>query len=94
MVISANYNNLGLVVISRNVEVIKGACAKLKKMVHSVHYRFSGWCFPFTVDGDSTVVLSKAIKAASISVPICFVYQNVDALSHTDPKEIKENNLK
>ena len=35
--------------------------------------------------------LAEAIAATEISSPICPVYQNVDALPHTDPAEIKAN---
>jgi [acyl-carrier-protein] S-malonyltransferase len=38
--------------------------------------------------------LAKAIEAAPVNVPICPVYQNVDAMPHTDPIEIKANLLK
>ena len=40
------------------------------------------------------VELAKAIEVAPVNTPVCPVYQNVDALPHTDPKEIKENLLK
>ena len=36
----------------------------------------------------------KAIETVPISQPVCPVYQNVDALPHTDPAEIKDNLLK
>ena len=35
--------------------------------------------------------LAKAINEAEFHTPICPVYQNVDALPHTDPEEIKTN---
>ena len=35
--------------------------------------------------------LAQAINAAEFSVPVCPVYQNVDAKPHTDPAEIKAN---
>ena len=35
--------------------------------------------------------LQKAIEATEIKTPKCPVYQNVDALPHTDPAEIKQN---
>ena len=40
------------------------------------------------------VELAKAIETASVSKPICPVYQNVDAMPHPDSVEIKENLLK
>jgi [acyl-carrier-protein] S-malonyltransferase len=39
------------------------------------------------------VELAEAIEKAVIVKPVCPVYQNVDALPHTDPEEIKKNLL-
>ena len=35
--------------------------------------------------------LAEAIEKTTVSAPVCPVYQNVDALPHTDPAEIKAN---
>ena len=40
------------------------------------------------------VELDAAIEKSTVAAPICPVYQNVDAMPHTDPVEIKENLLK
>ena len=43
---------------------------------------------------DNNASLAAAIEKAPVSKPVCPVYQNVDALPHTDPVEIKDNLLK
>ena len=47
VVIPANYNNPGQLVISGNIEAINEACEKLKEACPAAE---GGWCFPFTVD--------------------------------------------
>ena len=95
VVVPANYNSPGQVVISGNVEAIQEACAKLKEAG-------AKRALPLTVGGafhsplmePARVELAKAIERAPIMTPICPIYQNVDALPHTNPAEIKENLLK
>ncbi|MBO7416873.1 MAG: ACP S-malonyltransferase [Bacteroidaceae bacterium] len=95
VVVPANYNSPGQVVISGNVEAIQEACAKLKEAG-------AKRALPLTVGGafhsplmeSARVELAKAIEQAPITTPICPIYQNVDALAHTNPVEIKDNLLK
>lgn len=95
VVVPANYNCPGQVVISGGLEAIKVACAKMKEAG-------AKRALPLTVGGAfhsplmeiARVELSKAIEETFISEPICPIYQNVDALPHTDPKEIKDNLLR
>ena len=95
VVVPANYNSPGQVVISGNVEAVKEACAKLKEAG-------AKRALPLAVGGGfhsplmemARVELAKAIEVAPVSAPTCPVYQNVDAKPHTDPVEIKENLLK
>lgn len=95
VVVPANYNSPGQVVISGNVEAIKEACAKLKEAGAKRALPLSvGGAFHSPLMEMARVVLAKAIEAAPVNQPMCPVYQNVDALPHTDPKEIKENLLK
>lgn len=47
--------------------------------------------FPLSADESCKVELEAAINATEIHAPKCPVYQNVDALPHTDPEEIKKN---
>ena len=51
----------------------------------------SRWCLPLSVIWTAKVRLEAAINATEIHAPKCPVYQNVDALPHTDPAEIKKN---
>ena len=95
VVVPANYNSPGQVVISGNVEAIQEACAKLKETGAKRALPLSvGGAFHSPLMEMARVELAKAIEAAPVSAPICPVYQNVDAKPHTDPKEIKENLLK
>ena len=79
VVVPANYNSPGQVVISGNVEAIKEACAKLKEAG-------AKRALPLAVGGAFHSPLMEMARGP--------VYQNVDAKPHTDPVEIKENLLK
>lgn len=95
VVVPANYNSSGQVVISGNVEAIKEACVKLKEAGAKRALPLSvGGAFHSPLMEMARIELAKAIEVAPVSTPICPVYQNVDAKPHTDPKEIKENLLK
>ncbi len=95
VVVPANYNSPGQVVISGNVEAIKKACAKLKEAGAKRALPLAvGGAFHSPLMEMARVELAKAIEAAPISKPICPVYQNVDAMPHTNSTEIKANLLK
>lgn len=95
VVVPANYNCPGQVVISGNVEAVKEACAKLKEAGAKRALPLAvGGAFHSPLMEMARVELAKAIEIASVSTPTCPVYQNVDAKPHTDPGEIKENLLK
>lgn len=95
VVVPANYNSPGQVVISGNVEAIKEACAKLKEAGAKRALPLAvGGAFHSPLMEMARIELAKAIEAAPVTKPICPVYQNVDAKPHTDPLEIKENLLK
>ena len=95
VVVPANYNSPGQVVISGNVEAIQEACRRLKEAGAKRALPLSvGGAFHSPLMESARVELAKAIEAAPVNKPVCPVYQNVDALPHTDPKEIKENLLK
>lgn len=95
VVVPANYNSPGQVVISGNVEAIKEACSKLKEAGAKRALPLAvGGAFHSPLMEMARVELAKAIEAAPVNVPICTVYQNVDAMPHTDPIEIKANLLK
>lgn len=94
-VVPANYNCSGQVVISGNVEAVKTACAKLKEAgaKRALPLAVSG-AFHSPCMEPARQELAAAIEQTEFKEPICPVYQNVDALPHTDPEEIKANLLK
>ncbi len=95
VVVPANYNSPGQVVISGNVEAIKEACAKLKEAGAKRALPLAvGGAFHSPLMEPARIELAAAIEKAPVNNPICPVYQNVDALPHTDPVEIKDNLLK
>lgn len=95
VVVPANYNSPGQVVISGNVETIKDACKRLKEAGAKRALPLAvGGAFHSPLMEMARVELAEAIEAAPVSKPICPVYQNVDALPHTNPMEIKDNLLK
>lgn len=95
VVVPANYNSPGQVVISGSVEAVKEACVRLKEAGAKRALPLAvGGAFHSPLMELARVELAKAIEAAPVHTPICPVYQNVDALPHTDPMEIKDNLLK
>jgi [acyl-carrier-protein] S-malonyltransferase len=92
VVIPANYNCPGQLVISGNVDAVNNACAMLKEagakraLVLNV-----GGAFHSPLMQSAKVELEKAIVSTAFREPKCPVYQNVDAKPHTNPMEIKEN---
>lgn len=95
VVVPANYNSPGQVVISGNVEAIKEVCTKLKEAGAKRALPLAvGGAFHSPLMEMARIELAKAIEVAPVSTPICPVYQNVDAKPHTDPKAIKDNLLK
>lgn len=95
VVVPANYNSPGQVVISGNLEAIKEACAKLEEAGAKRALPLAvGGAFHSPLMEMARIELAKAIEVAPVRTPICPVYQNVDAQPHTDPKEIKDNLLK
>ena len=92
VVIPANYNCPGQLVISGHVEAVNAACEKLKAagakraLVLPVSGAFHSPLMQAAKDE-----LAAAIEHTEFKTPLCPVYQNVDALPHTDPAEIKAN---
>ena len=95
VVVPANYNCPGQVVISGNIEAVKTACAKLKEAgaKRALPLAVSG-AFHSPCMEPARQELAAAIEQTEFKEPICPVYQNVDALPHTAPEEIKANLLK
>ena len=94
-VVPANYNCPGQVVISGNIEAVKTACAKLKEAgaKRALPLAVSG-AFHSPCMEPARQELAAAIEQTEFKEPICPVYQNVDALPHTAPEEIKAKLLK
>ena len=92
IVIPANYNNPGQLVISGNVEAVNAACAKLKEAgaKRALPLPVSG-AFHSPLMQPAKDKLQAAIESTEVKAPVCPVFQNVDAEPHTDPAEIKQN---
>lgn len=95
VVVPANYNSPGQVVISGTVDAVKEACARMKAAGAKRALPLAvGGAFHSPLMESARVELAVAIEQAPVSAPVCPIYQNVDAQPHTDPMEIKENLLK
>lgn len=95
VVVPANYNSPGQVVISGDVEAVKEACSKLKDAGAKRALPLAvGGAFHSPLMEPARIELAEAIEKAPVYNPVCPVYQNVDALPHIEPKEIKINLLK
>lgn len=92
LVIPANYNCLGQLVISGDVEAVNEACEKLKEAgaKRALPLKVGG-AFHSPLMQPAKDELQKAIENTTISAPKCPVYQNVDAKPHTDAADIKAN---
>lgn len=95
VVVPANYNSPGQVVISGNVDAINEACVKMKEAgAKRALPLIVGGAFHSPLMEPARIELAAAIEKFPVSKPVCPVYQNVDSLPHTDPVEIKDNLLK
>jgi len=92
VVVPANYNSPGQIVISGAVESIDEAIEilKAKGAKRALKLAVSG-AFHSPLMEPARVELEQAIKATTFSQPICPVYQNVIALAVNDPNEIRAN---
>lgn len=92
IVVPANYNCPGQLVISGNVDAINQACEKLKAAgaKRALPLKVGG-AFHSPLMQPAKEELQKAIEATEFSGPKCPVYQNVDGKPHTDASEIKAN---
>lgn len=94
VVVAANYNCPGQVVISGNVDAVKNACVKLKEAGAKRALPLAvGGAFHSPCMEPARKELAKAIEKTEFKTPSCPIYQNVDALPHTNPEEIKANLL-
>lgn len=92
IVVAANYNCPGQLVISGTIPAVEAACAKLtetgakRAMLLQV-----GGAFHSPLMEPAREELAKAIESTTFKTPICPVYQNTIAKAVTDPNEIKKN---
>lgn len=92
VVVAANYNCPGQLVISGSIEGIDKACEQLTAKGAKRALKLSvGGAFHSPLMEPARVELEAAIQAAQFAVPMCPVYQNVDAKPYTDPEKIKAN---
>lgn len=92
VVVPANYNCPGQLVICGNIDAVNKACDELKKagakraLVLKV-----GGAFHSPLMEPARAELAAAIEQTEFREPVCPVYQNYDAKAHTSPAEIKQN---
>ena len=92
VVVAANYNCPGQLVISGDIEAVDAACEQLKAAGAKRALRLPvGGAFHSPLMEPAKVELEAAIKEAPFKAPICPVYQNVDAKPYSDPELIKAN---
>ena len=92
IVVPANYNNPGQLVISGNIDAVNEACEALKAAGAKRALPLPvGGAFHSPLMQPAKDELQNAIESTQFSAPKCPVYQNVDAKPHTDPEEIKQN---
>lgn len=92
IVVAANYNCPGQLVISGSIEAVNEACETLKEAGAKRALLLNvGGAFHSPLMEPARVELAAAINAAEFKTPICPVYQNVDAKPYTAPEDIKRN---
>ena len=92
IVVAANYNCPGQLVISGAIDAINTACEQLKEAgARRALVLPVGGAFHSPLMEPARAELAQAIEATTFNTPICPVYQNVTATAITDPNEIKKN---
>ena len=92
VVVAANYNCEGQVVISGEKEAVMAACAKMKEAGARRALELPvGGAFHSPLMEPARAELAEGIARAQINTPICPVYQNVSTKGETDPEVIKKN---
>ena len=92
VVVPANYNCPGQLVLSGSVSGVEHACEKMKEAGAKRALLLKvGGAFHSPLMEPARVELSKAIEETTFSVPVCPVYQNVSTVGETDPARIKAN---
>ena len=92
VVVPANYNCPGQLVISGAVKAVEEACERLKAAGAKRALLLPvGGAFHSPLMEPARAELETAIRATIVNSPVCPVYQNVDAKPYTNPDSIKKN---
>ena len=92
IVVAANYNCPGQLVISGEVDAVNNACEALKeKGARRAMVLPVGGAFHSPLMNPAKEKLAKAIRETNIEKPVCPIYQNAVAKAVTDKEEIKNN---
>ncbi|GGD89682.1 ACP S-malonyltransferase [Planktosalinus lacus] len=92
IVVAANYNCPGQLVISGEVKAVEEACERLKERgARRALLLPVGGAFHSPLMEPAREELAKAIESTPFATPMCPVYQNVSTFAVTDPEEIKKN---
>lgn len=92
IVVPANYNCPGQIVISGTIEAIEQACVKMKEAGAKRAIRLSvGGAFHSPLMQPASDELCQAILSTQFAQPRCPIYQNVNAQPQTDPAIIQQN---
>ncbi len=95
IVVAANYNCPGQLVISGDIAAIDAACAALITAGAKRAIKLQvGGAFHSPLMEPARIELEAAIKATTFNLPVCPVYQNVNASAVTNPDDIKTNLVK
>lgn len=92
VVVAANYNCPGQLVISGEIKSVEDACERLKE--HGARRALLlpvGGAFHSPLMEPAREELAKAIENTPFNTPLCPIYQNVSTFAITDPNEIKKN---
>jgi [acyl-carrier-protein] S-malonyltransferase len=92
VVVPANYNCPGQIVISGSIDGVEKACELMKEAgaKRALPLKVGG-AFHSPLMEPARVKLMAAIEATEVSAPHCPVYQNVSTMGETDPATIKHN---
>ena len=94
VVVAANYNCEGQIVISGEKEAVEAACVRMKEAGAKRALPLPvGGAFHSPLMEPARAELAEGIEKAVFSTPVCPVYQNVTAKPSTDPTDIKANLL-
>lgn len=95
VVVAANFNCPGQIVISGEIEAVDAACVALKEAGARRALRLNvGGAFHSPLMAPAAEDLKAAILKTDFQKPFCPIYQNVTAKASTAPEEIRENLLK